>query len=131
MGSREEMEIGPGVEVLFHLEQAQIRSDPILELPAISIASPTNAPQELPVARPQPDEITPSAVIRAHHKAAEGQFSEGIGDIGGCERRTIAPDDHDLLITESGEFLGGSLEPFGKTSSGLLMNLNSGKGDRT
>ncbi len=86
----------------------------ILQLLAIGVALPLNAPKKMAI-----------VMIGAKDNLLFLQAREGGCNVIDFEMRTIPTNHHDLIVTERGHLLDGSLQTLGERGTDLAMHFNA------
>gem|GEM_PF-25499 len=119
----EESHIAPGIEVLFHRQQENVRDAGALEqLGAIGVSIPTHVAEQFAIDGAKRDKVATAAMVRTENQLLRRELSERALDIERPKTRTIAAYGDDFVVTEASDCLDCIFEALGKTASGLAMN---------
>ncbi len=122
--SREESQVAPGIDILFHRQQRDCASSRSShDLGAIAIPVPAHSGQDAASrACSHTDQITTSAMIRPQDDFPRLQPIECQPHIRHAEPRAILPDHHHLLIPLRNQGRDRALQAFAKTSPYLPVH---------
>jgi hypothetical protein len=126
-GASENSNIAPGIEILFHREQENVRSAGAVEqLGAIRVSFPAHVAEQCAIGSAKRDQITAAAMVRTEDQLLRRQLIERLFDIAGAKAGAIAAHRNDLVVTELCHPLDRVFEALGKIASGLAMNMGTG-----
>ena len=123
----EDSNIAPGIEILFHRQQENVRSAGALEqLGAIGVSFPAHVAEQFAIGGAKGDEVTTATMVRPEDELLRRQLGERLFDIERAKRWAIAAYRHEFVVTESGHRLDRVFKALRETAAGLAMNMRTG-----
>lgn len=127
IGSSENPDIGPGIEIMLNRQQENVFvSAPLAKLGAIGILFPAYAVQQLSIGRAERDQIATTAMVRPEDQFSRCQLSKRAVDIDRAKPGAIPSDRDYFVIAQLRDFFDRVLQARREIATRLPVDMETG-----